>query len=66
MVGLDLGFEDVRRTLIAQFGEAQENGPNSIYGGGLWIRTSLDPVMQAAAEQAMRERRTKWPEWKES
>jgi HD superfamily phosphodiesterase len=39
----------VRRTLIAQFGESQENGPKSVYGGGLWVRTSLDPVMQAAA-----------------
>ena len=56
----DYFIEDVRRTLIAQFGEAQENGPNSVYGGGLWIRTSLDPVMQAAAEQAMRDGMTRY------
>ena len=51
----DYFVEEVRRTLIARFGEAQEDGPNSVYGGGLWVRTSLDPVMQAAAEQAMRD-----------
>ena len=56
----DYFIENVRRTLIAQFGEAQENGPNSVYGGGLWIRTSLDPVMQAAAEQAMRDGMTRY------
>ncbi|WP_310476597.1 PBP1A family penicillin-binding protein [Sandarakinorhabdus sp.] len=56
----DYFIEDVRRTLIGQFGEAQENGPNSVYGGGLWIRTSLDPVMQAAAEQAMRDGMTRY------
>ncbi|WP_235927601.1 penicillin-binding protein 1A [Sandarakinorhabdus rubra] len=51
----DYFIEEVRRTLLAKFGEAQEDGPNSVYGGGLWIRTSLDPVMQAAAERAMRD-----------
>ena len=56
----DYFVEDVRRTLIAKFGEAQENGPNSVYGGGLWIRTSLDPVMQASAERAMRDGMTRY------
>ena len=56
----DYFIEDVRRTLIAKFGEAQEDGVNSVYGGGLWIRTSLDPVMQAAAEQAMRDGMTRY------
>jgi penicillin-binding protein 1A len=56
----DYFVEDVRRTLLARFGEAQDDGPNSVYGGGLWIRTSLDPVMQAAAEQAMRDGMTRY------
>jgi penicillin-binding protein 1A len=56
----DYFIEEVRRTLIAQFGEGQDDGPNSVYGGGLWIRTSLDPGMQAAAEQAMRDGMTRY------
>ena len=48
-------FEDVRRELIAKFGESEKDGPNSVYGGGLWIRTSIDPVMQATAEKALRD-----------
>jgi penicillin-binding protein 1A len=51
----DYFLEDVRRTLIAQFGEKPGDGRNSVYGGGLWIRTSLDPVLQAAAEKALRD-----------
>ena len=51
----DYFLEDVRRQLIDRFGEAQANGPNSVYGGGLWIRTSIDPVVQAAAEKALRD-----------
>ena len=51
----DYFLEDVRRTLIAQFGEKAGDGRNSVYGGGLWIRTSLDPVLQAAAEKALRD-----------
>ena len=51
----DYFLEDVRRSLIAKFGEGPENGPNSVYGGGLWIRTSIDPVIQAAAEKALRD-----------
>ncbi len=56
----DYFIEEVRRILLARFGESQENGPNSVYGGGLWIRTSLDPVMQVAAEQAMRDGMTRY------
>ncbi|WP_235889314.1 penicillin-binding protein 1A [Glacieibacterium frigidum] len=51
----DYFLEDVRRSLIAKFGEAQEDGPNSVYGGGLWVRTSIDPTIQAAAEKALRD-----------
>jgi penicillin-binding protein 1A len=46
--------EEVRRRLIEKFGESAEDGPNSIYAGGLWIRTSLDPQMQKAAQDALR------------
>ncbi|WP_443971777.1 penicillin-binding protein 1A [Sphingobium sp. CR28] len=46
--------EEVRRRLIELFGEAQEDGPNSVYAGGLWVRSPLDPVMQAHAAQALR------------
>ena len=51
----DYFTEDVRRDLIARYGETAAAGPNSVYGGGLWIRTSIDPAMQAAAEQALRD-----------
>ena len=51
----DYFIEDVRRQLIARYGEDSQAGRNSVYGGGLWIRTSMDPVMQDAAEQAMRD-----------
>jgi penicillin-binding protein 1A len=46
--------EEVRRRLIAQYGEKAEDGPNSIYAGGLWVRTSLDPQLQKAAQDALR------------
>jgi penicillin-binding protein 1A len=46
--------EEVRRRLIAQYGESAEDGPNSIYAGGLWVRTSLDREMQKAAQDALR------------
>src|SRR3546814_3165123 len=32
-------LEEVRRQLIEQFGETAEDGPNSVYAGGLWVRT---------------------------
>ena len=53
----DAGYflEEVRRQLIEQFGETAEAGPNSVYAGGLWVRTSLDTKMQEAARDALRE-----------
>jgi penicillin-binding protein 1A len=47
-------IEEVRRQLIEKFGEDAEAGPNSVYAGGLWVRTTIDPVIQAAAEKALR------------
>ena len=41
--------EDVRRELVAQFGVEKATQ------GGLEVRTSLDPVLQVAAENALRE-----------
>jgi penicillin-binding protein 1A len=51
-----LGYfvEDVRRELIAKYGETAKDGPNSIYAGGLWVRTSLDPQLQKATQDALR------------
>ncbi|MGC1271160.1 MAG: transglycosylase domain-containing protein [Croceibacterium sp.] len=52
----DAGYflEDVRRELIAKYGEKAEEGPYSVYAGGLWVRTSLDTELQAAAQKALR------------
>ncbi len=47
-------MEAVRRELIDKFGEKAEDGPNSVYAGGLWVRTSLDPELQKAASDALR------------
>lgn len=54
---VDAGYflEEVRRELIERFGETAEDGPNSVYAGGLWVRTSLDPQMQLAARDALRD-----------
>ncbi len=54
---VDAGYflEEVRRELIERFGETAEDGGNSVYAGGLWVRTSLDPEMQLAARDALRE-----------
>ncbi len=46
--------EEVRRRLIDKFGETADDGPNSIYSGGLWVRTSLDPEIQKATQDALR------------
>ena len=46
--------EEVRRRLIAKYGEKAENGPYSVYAGGLWVRTSLDPQLQKATQDALR------------
>lgn len=53
---VDAGYflEEVRRELIAKFGETADDSKNSVYGGGLWVRTSLDPEMQDAARNALR------------
>ncbi|MDE2403673.1 MAG: transglycosylase domain-containing protein [Sphingomonadales bacterium] len=46
--------EEVRRRLIDKYGESAEDGPNSIYAGGLWVRTSMDPALQHASLSALR------------
>ena len=48
-------MQEVRRVLIERYGESAARGPNSVYGGGLWVRTSYDPRMQQAAETALRD-----------
>jgi penicillin-binding protein 1A len=48
-------MEEVRRELIDRYGEADEKGSHGVYTGGLWVRSSLNPVMQKAAEQALRQ-----------
>jgi penicillin-binding protein 1A len=47
-------IEEIRRRLIEKFGEKAADGPNSVYAGGLWVRSPLDPVMQAHASDALR------------
>uniref|UniRef100_UPI0015757AB6 transglycosylase domain-containing protein n=1 Tax=Sphingomonas bacterium TaxID=1895847 RepID=UPI0015757AB6 len=47
--------EEVRRQLIDRFGESERDGPYSVYSGGLWVRTSLDPAIQGDAETALRD-----------
>lgn len=47
--------EEVRRQLIDKYGENADDGPFSIYAGGLWVRTSLDPKLQDYAQTALRE-----------
>jgi penicillin-binding protein 1A len=46
--------EEVRRRLLDQYGENADDGKNSVYAGGLWVRTSLDPEMQKASLDALR------------
>ena len=41
--------EEVRRELVARFGE------NKLYEGGLSVRTSLDPQLQTYADKALRD-----------
>jgi penicillin-binding protein 1A len=41
--------EEVRRTLVARYGE------EGLYGGGLSVRTTLDPELQVMARKALRE-----------
>ena len=47
-------MEEVRRELIDRFGENADDGPHSVYGGGLWVRTSYDDRLQQAAQAALR------------
>ena len=49
-------MEEVRRELIKQFGEDSKDGPNSLYAGGLWVRSSMDPKMQDPAAQRASQR----------
>ncbi len=48
-------MEEVRRDLMKRFGATADDGPNSVYAGGLWVRTSMVPKMQDAAAEALRE-----------
>jgi len=48
-------MEEVRRELIKKFGQDVKDGPNSLYGGDLWVRSSMDPTMQDASAQALRD-----------
>ncbi len=47
--------EEVRRLLKERFGETDKDGPYSVYSGGLWVRTSMNPQMQDYATQALRD-----------
>ena len=49
VTGADYFAEDVRRQLIQKFGEAQTTQ------GGLVVRTSLDPALQALADKTLRD-----------
>ena len=51
----DYFLEEVRRQLIGQFGEVAKDGPYSVYSGGLWVRTSLDPKLQTYMQDALRD-----------
>jgi penicillin-binding protein 1A len=48
-------MEEVRRDLIKRFGETEKDGPNSVYSGGLWVRSSVDPKLQEASANALDE-----------
>ena len=48
-------MEEVRRQLVGQYGEETEKGPNGVYTGGLWVRSSINVPMQKAAEKAFRD-----------
>jgi penicillin-binding protein 1A len=54
-------LEEVRRQLIEKFGETEKEGPYSVYSGGLWVRTSLDPAMQVLGENALRNGLQRFP-----
>jgi len=48
-------MEEIRRHLIQRYGANADSGPNSVYAGGLWVRSSYNPMMQQAAETALRD-----------
>ena len=48
-VRADYFSEEVRRELMARYGE------NGLYGGGLSVRTTLDPRLQALADDMLRQ-----------
>ena len=48
-------MEEVRRELIGRYGQTAQDGPNGIYAGGLWVRTSYAGKVQDAAEGALRD-----------
>ena len=47
--------EEVRRQLIERFGETDKAGPYSVYSGGLWVRTSMNPQYQELTTKALRD-----------
>ncbi|NJM49930.1 MAG: penicillin-binding protein [Sphingomonadales bacterium] len=49
--------EEVRRQLIERFGETADEGrnPYSVYSGGLWVRTSMNPFYQELTTKALRD-----------
>ncbi len=47
-------IEEVRRQLIEKFGDNEKAGPYSVYSGGLWVRTSLNPELQEYTKDALR------------
>ena len=47
-VNADFFAEEVRRELLARYGE------DGVYGGGLSVRTTLDPRLQEIADQVLR------------
>ncbi|MEO6433636.1 MAG: transglycosylase domain-containing protein [Sphingomicrobium sp.] len=48
-------MEEVRRDLIDLYGENADDGRDSLYAGGLWVRTSMDPLMQDAMALSLRD-----------
>ncbi|WP_340264739.1 penicillin-binding protein 1A [Sphingobium mellinum] len=47
-------MEELRRRLIQLFGEKAADGPNSVYAGGLWVRSPYDPKLQEGVATALR------------
>jgi penicillin-binding protein 1A len=47
--------EEVRRQLIERFGEGADKGPYSVYAGGLWVRSSMNPQYQELTTKALRD-----------